>query len=175
MSLNKNKKAVLIGVGLAFALSITMAWIMAQNYKVDVNKDRYKLTKDYAEAKDQNYTYNHDNGRSLYQGMCSRCHGDKGQGVLGSPPLKDALLLKDSLKTMKVIVFGLNGEISREGKTYNSLMPPFKMMKHKDLADVTNFIRKEFANQTDTITPVNIIETKIDFIQQAKPFLESEL
>src|SRR5690606_41046815 len=69
-----NKKAVLTGVGLAFALSITMAWIMAQNYKVDVNKDRYKLTKDYAEAKDQDYTFNEENGRSLYEGMRSEEH-----------------------------------------------------------------------------------------------------
>src|SRR5690606_11786567 len=151
------------------------AWIMAQNYKVDVNKDRYKLTKDYSEAKDQEYVFNEDNGRSLYEGMCARCHGDRGEGVFGSPPLKEAELLNDNLKTMKVIIYGLNGEISREGKTYNSLMPPFKMMKHQDLADVTNYIRKKFANQTDIVTPVKVIETKIDFIKQSKPFLESEL
>src|SRR5690606_26031559 len=132
-------------------------------------------TKDYAEAKDQDYTFNEENGRSLYEGMCARCHGDRGEGTFGSPALKSALLLNDSLKTMKVIIYGLNGEIFRDGKTFNSLMPPFKMMKHSDLADVTNYIRKEFADKNDIVNPVKIIETKIDFIKQSKPFLESEL
>lgn len=156
-------------------LSLVVALIMANNYKVDVNQERYKLTKDYTEAKDAEYTFNYKEGKALYEGMCSRCHGERGEGALTAPPLKNALILNDNIKTLKVVIHGLNGEIKREGKTFNTLMPAFKVVKHTDLADVTNYIRKEFSETQEIITPMKVIEAKIDFISRDKPWTEKEL
>src|SRR5690554_4275912 len=66
------------------------------------------------------------NGKVLYENLCANCHQVDGQG-LGSliPPLAGSdYMLADIGRTVRIIKFGQEGEITVNGVQYNQPMPP---------------------------------------------------
>jgi hypothetical protein len=41
-----------------------------------------------------------------------------------------------------VVLYGLQGPLTVEGKTYNGVMPPFRQLKDQEVADVLNYVLK---------------------------------
>lgn len=177
MNLDKNTKFwVGLSIGFMIILSFVLAWIMAQNYKKDISKERHSLTAAYKEAKDEGYTYDHEQGKKVYDQLCLRCHRADGSGDYSTPPLTGSPIVNgDNVKLTKVVIQGLQGPIERNGKTYNTLMPPFKAIKNLDMAHVLNYIKNTFGENKEEITTMKVIEAKIDFIKRDKPWTEAEL
>ena len=164
-------------VGSMILLSVIVAKIMANNLGQDDSKERFKLTKDYKKYKDIDYKYDAVVGKKLYANMCASCHRADGLGAMIAPPLAGSQIVQNEQdKLLKIVVKGLKGEITRNGKSYNSSMPGFKIIPHEDLAHVINYIKNSFGNTSDAHIPtVEIIKTKIDTLIKKGAYLESEL
>ncbi len=158
-------------------LSLVVAIIMTGNYANDQSQERFKLTKEYKVVKKEEYTFDRERGHKLYQDLCAKCHKPDGTGSLQNPPLKgSSFVINSPDATLKIIVKGFMGEITRQGRTYNSVMPSFKIIPHKDLAHVANYIRTSFGNQTETtIHHLEVVKAKIDTLTIKGPLKETDL
>ena len=94
-----------------------------------------------------------DRGRNIYNQKCKSCHGNSGEGIAPAiPPLANSDYLKaDKSRAVNILLEGLQGEITVNGKKYNALMPMVPL-NDRDVASVLNFIRKEWNGLNDQIT-----------------------
>lgn len=93
-------------------------------------------------------------GRALYQGTCSVCHGGQGEGMEGVfPPLAESdFLMADKRRSIEVVLNGLEGPITVNGKDYDSVMPPMSQLSDDEIANILTFVRNSFGNQGEAVT-----------------------
>ena len=88
-------------------------------------------------------------GETLYNQQCTACHQANGQGVAGQfPPLagnRDLFISRDF--PALVVLFGLEGEITVEGKPFKAAMPPFAHLSDRDIAAVIGYVRSAWNNE----------------------------
>ena len=95
-------------------------------------------------------------GATLFKEQCSACHQPNGQGVAGQfPPLagNPDLFLSHAFPA-KVALFGMEGKITTEGKTIESVMPPFAHLSDAQIAAVVNYVRGAWGN--DKLKPAGL-------------------
>jgi mono/diheme cytochrome c family protein len=96
-------------------------------------------------------------GEEVYTTSCVTCHQPNGEGLEGAfPPLAKADFLvkdKDGKKSIGVILNGQNGEITVNGKKYNTEMPTQSFLTDEQIADVLNYARNTWGNKAKAITP----------------------
>ncbi len=90
-------------------------------------------------------------GAAVYAGRCSGCHKATGAGAPGIfPPLAGhaaALAAADRAYGIRVLLFGLTGEIRVGGKTYDGRMPAYAdLLKDDEIAAVLNDIFSAWGN-----------------------------
>jgi mono/diheme cytochrome c family protein len=89
-------------------------------------------------------TFDRDLGARVYTQNCSACHQATGAGIPGVfPPLAGHALdlyQADGGRTylIDVILYGLQGPIEVDGRTYAGLMPPFAQLSDEQIAAVLN-------------------------------------
>ncbi|GAA5532822.1 cytochrome c [Deinococcus aluminii] len=92
-------------------------------------------------------------GKALFTTNCAGCHQATGQGVPGAfPPLAghvgNLLAAQGGRAYVEhVVLYGLNGKISVNGKTYNGVMPAFGQLKDADLAAILNYVSTSWGNK----------------------------
>jgi nitrite reductase (NO-forming) len=92
-------------------------------------------------------------GKTLYNQSCFACHQSNGEGLAGAfPPLAKADYLNNQDKTIDAVIHGLSGEITVNGKKYNSMMPP-QMLTDEEAANVLTFIYNSWGNKGNEVTP----------------------
>lgn len=95
-------------------------------------------------------------GEEVYTANCLTCHMQKGEGMEGAyPPLAKAdFITKDKTgkKSIGVILNGLTGEITVNGKKYNVPMPAQNYLTDQQIADVLNYVRNSWGNKAKAIT-----------------------
>ena len=91
-----------------------------------------------------------ERGKEIYTDFCVTCHLPNGKGVEKVyPPLAQSdYLLKNRLASIKAIKFGMQGEITVNGKKYNSVMAPLGLSDDED-ADVMNYITNSWGNKDE--------------------------
>ena len=96
-------------------------------------------------------------GEAIFKANCIACHGAEGKGVEGAfPPLAGSDYLNaDPKRGIQAVVKGLSGEISVNGKTYNSVMPAVNL-KDEDVANVLTFILNSFGNKGGEVKPEDV-------------------
>lgn len=101
-------------------------------------------------------------GLATYKSYCASCHKEDGTGVPGTfPPLKGAPQVQgDKNALIKIVVQGLSGPIEVNGVDYNMEMPAFNFLSDTQIADVVEYIRSEFGNINDTVTPDEVKKIK---------------
>ena len=86
-------------------------------------------------------------GAAIYAARCAACHGKSGAGVSGlAPPLAGTMGFAFGGKAARpyvplVLLKGLSGPITVNGKNYNGMMPPQGGMPDSDLAALTNYLK----------------------------------
>lgn len=93
-------------------------------------------------------------GAQVYNTYCISCHQHNGHGDGNRfPPLDSSEWVNgDKQKLIDVVLNGLNIPITVKGKPYNNLMPQHSFLRDEDIAQVLNYIRQHFNNNTDAIT-----------------------
>lgn len=92
-------------------------------------------------------------GAIVYKTNCAACHQESGQGIPNAfPPVANSdYLMADKKRSIKIIKHGLEGPITVNNETYNSVMPALGL-SDDDIASVLTYIRNSFGNKGDEVT-----------------------
>ena len=96
-------------------------------------------------------------GEAVFKANCIACHGVEGKGVEGAfPPLAESDYLNaDHNRGIQAVTKGLSGEITVNGKKFNSVMAPLAL-KDDDVANVLTFVLNSFGNKGGEVTPEQV-------------------
>jgi nitrite reductase (NO-forming) len=97
-------------------------------------------------------------GEVLFKGTCSACHQDRGQGIPDVfPPLAGSdYLLADKKRAIGVVLNGLTGPVTVNGKSYNSVMPPMSQLNDDEVANILTFAMNSWGNQGGAVTAAEV-------------------
>lgn len=100
-------------------------------------------------------------GAIVYKTNCVACHQENGQGIENAfPPVANSdYLMADKIRSIKIVKHGLEGAITVNGKTYNSVMPALGL-SDDDVASVLTFVRNSFGNKGDAVTVEEVKSVK---------------
>jgi nitrite reductase (NO-forming) / hydroxylamine reductase len=101
-------------------------------------------------------------GRGVYQKVCQACHGVEGQGLPGAfPPVANSDWIagnKDRL--VDVVLNGLSGPITVNGKQFNAVMPPMAYLNDADVANVLTFVLNSWNNPGGEIQMAQVAQVR---------------
>lgn len=112
-------------------------------------------------------------GKQLYANACVACHQATGQGLPGVfPPLADSEWVKGGPKVLaQLVLHGVTGAITVKGQEYQGAMPAFaEQFNDAELAAVLSFIRHEWGNEEDAITPEFVAEARAASGDRSQPW-----
>lgn len=100
-------------------------------------------------------------GKQIYMTTCFACHQAEGQGIANAfPPLaKSDYLNKDVKRAIGVVLNGLTGEITVNGKKYNSVMTK-QTLSDVEIADVMTYVYNSWGNNKSNVTVNQVKEAK---------------
>ncbi len=100
-------------------------------------------------------------GKKVYDKTCLACHQANGNGVDGAfPPLaKSDFFASDKLKLVSNIVNGIKGEITVNGKKYNTEMPK-QPVSDEEAANVATYVLNSFDNSGGEVTVEEVLSVK---------------
>ena len=100
-------------------------------------------------------------GKELFLGYCITCHMDQGQGIEGVfPPLAGSdYLMADKKRSIRIVKFGLEGEITVNGVVYNNIMTPMGL-DDQEIVDVLNFVRNNWGNEGEVVKVKEVAKVK---------------
>ena len=96
-----------------------------------------------------------EKGKQVCMGLCFACHQPNGQGLPGAfPPLAGSDYMQaDRERAIRIILKGMTGPVTVNGKTFNSAMPPQEaVLTDQQVADVLTYISNAWGNQGDAFT-----------------------
>lgn len=100
-------------------------------------------------------------GKQVFAQTCITCHQSEGQGIPNVfPPLaKSDFLMKDKERSINIVTKGLNGPVTVNGKTYNSVMPPVNITEEQAAAVLT-YVRNSWGNKGEKVTVEEVRKVK---------------
>ena len=100
-------------------------------------------------------------GKGIYTKVCVACHQAQGQGMEGAfPPLaKSDFLNADVDRAIDIVLHGKQGEITVNGKKYNSVMTP-QPLSVQEVADVLTYVYNTWDNSKKVVTPEMVQKIK---------------
>lgn len=114
-------------------------------------------------------------GSTIYNELCSTCHGMNGTGIMvGDQLMAPALTSSDRVKShqdyvIKVLLRGLSGTI--DGKSYaGSVMVPMGSNSDEWIASVSSFIRTNLNNEAQPVTVADVARVRKETETQTKPY-----
>lgn len=98
-------------------------------------------------------------GSAVYARVCAACHQAAGQGIPGVfPPLDGSRFVTgDPQRLLAIMIYGLQGEISVKGQTYNNVMAPLgAQLSDEELAAAATFVRTSWSNKAEAVEAAQI-------------------
>ena len=101
-------------------------------------------------------------GGILYNTYCASCHQRDGKGDLSRfPPLADSDWVKgDPERLIDVVLNGLQGEITVNGKSWNGLMPKNDHLDDHAIASIITYIRRNFNNKSSPVSTLLVSKVR---------------
>ncbi len=100
-----------------------------------------------------------EKGKQVYMGLCFACHMADGKGLPNAfPPLAASdYLLADRDRAIRVVLKGLTGAVTVNGKKYESAMPPQEaVLTDAQIADVLTYVYNTWGNTGDPVTTAQV-------------------
>jgi mono/diheme cytochrome c family protein len=93
-------------------------------------------------------------GRQTFN-VCMQCHQDTGKGLPGTyPPLAGSpIVLGDPATPVRILLHGLEGNISVEGAAFNGQMPSWDRFSDEQIAAVLTYVRNTWTNHASPVDP----------------------
>ncbi len=121
-----------------------------------------------AAASGQEQTAEAADGETVFKQQCASCHQPNGQGVPGQfPPLAGNrdLFLKPDFPAL-VVLSGMKGKISVEGKSFAGEMPAFDYLSDEQIAAVVHYIRSAWGNAS--LRPKGMAKVTAESVKSAR-------
>lgn len=107
-----------------------------------------------------------ERGKKLYDtpGLCATCHQASGAGLPPAfPPLSGSEWVTGPKENLvKIVKYGLMGEIEVAGTKYNGLMPPGlnmgKPLTNEEIADVLTYVRHQYGDGASAVSAEEVEE-----------------
>jgi len=101
-------------------------------------------------------------GQQLFTGTCSVCHQANGEGLAGVfPPLaKSDLIAADPKRAVKILLHGLNGKVTVNGKEYNSVMPPMSQLNDDEVANIVTYVLNSWGNPGGSVSAEEVAKER---------------
>ena len=96
-----------------------------------------------------------ERGKQVYMNLCFACHQLNGEGLPAVfPPLaKSDYMLEDRDRAIQVVLKGMAGAVTVNGKKYDSVMPPQEaVLSDRQVADVLTYVFNEWGNEGEAFT-----------------------
>ena len=93
-------------------------------------------------------------GSVLFKGTCSTCHQENGEGLADVfPPLaKSDYLTSNPQRAIGVVLNGLSGPVTVNGKSYNSVMPPMSQHTDDEIANILTYALNSWGNSGGVVS-----------------------
>jgi mono/diheme cytochrome c family protein len=112
----------------------------------------------------------HDLGKKVFLSTCAACHQATGQGIPGQyPPLAGSEWAQGKEeRIIRIVLQGLNGPITVEGKEFNNVMAPLgSVLKDEQIANVLSFVRQEWGNKAADVEPETVAKIRAEVADHA--------
>ena len=115
-------------------------------------------------------------GRQTFNN-CMQCHQDTGKGIPGTyPPLDgSAVVLGDPATPVRILLHGLQGDVTVEGATYNGQMPSWSHFSDEQIAAVLTYVRQAWNNTAPAVDPALVTAVRKQTSARAQPWTWPEL
>ena len=103
-------------------------------------------------------------GKVLYNGTCSVCHGNNGEGMPGVfPPLAGSdWLMEDRNRAVAAVLNGLSGPITVNGEDYNSVMPPMSQLNDDEIANIMTYVLNAWGNEDGQVSAEEVAKIRAE-------------
>ena len=97
-------------------------------------------------------------GKALFNGTCSVCHQANGAGLPGVfPPLAGSDYLNaDPHRAAGVIINGMSGKVTVNGKEYDSVMPPMNQLNDDEVANILTYTLNSWGNKGGQVSTKDV-------------------
>jgi nitrite reductase (NO-forming) len=101
-------------------------------------------------------------GGVLFKGTCSTCHQENGQGLADVfPPLAKAdFLTSNPSRAIEIVLNGLTGPVTVNGKQYDSVMPPMSQLNDDEVANILTYVLNSWGNEGPAITAAQVAQVR---------------
>lgn len=116
-------------------------------------------------------------GRQVFM-TCSTCHQANGQGIPGTyPPLAGSHIATGAPEIpIAIVLHGMSGPITVEGKTYNNLMTAWgPMFNDVQVAAVLTYVRSQWGNSAPPVTAAQVAAVRAKTSARTTPWTWPEL
>ncbi|HZZ45169.1 MAG TPA: HEAT repeat domain-containing protein [Tepidisphaeraceae bacterium] len=116
-------------------------------------------------------------GVGIYTMLCGQCHKPDGLGKEGlAPPLLDSeWALGSENRMIHIVLGGLHGPITVEGRVYNLDMPSWRMLDDEKIADALTYVRRAWNHTASPIDPAAVKKVREEIGTRTDPWSEREL
>jgi len=110
-------------------------------------------------------------GQVLFTGTCSVCHQANGEGLPGVfPPLaKSDLIAADTKRPIQILLHGLTGKVTVNGREYDSVMPPMTQLNDDEMANIITFVLNSWGNPGGRVTADEVAKARATPAPAAAP------
>jgi nitrite reductase (NO-forming) len=100
-------------------------------------------------------------GRILYNSICSACHQPEGKGIPKAfPPLAGSDYLNgDKRRAISTVIHGLQGRVTVNGETYESIMPQLGL-NDEQVANALTYVYSQWGNNGAEVLPSDVKEVR---------------
>lgn len=118
-------------------------------------------------------------GKRIYGMACLQCHQPNGMGTPGMfPPLAGSewVNTEGHERLIRIVLNGLAGPIEVSGQQFNNVMVPWRdTLKDEEIAAVLTFVRSEWGNKGDPVTPEEVKKVREATKDRGTPWAADEL
>lgn len=118
-------------------------------------------------------------GAAIFTSRCASCHQADGKGVPGAfPPLVESpYVLGEPEVLVKILLYGLTGEVEVEGTRYNGVMPAWgSQLNDDEIAAVATHVRTSLgSNKAAVVAPDLVARLRQENSQRTTPWTAQEL
>ncbi|HET7537772.1 MAG TPA: cytochrome c [Candidatus Didemnitutus sp.] len=117
-------------------------------------------------------------GKRVFSTTCIACHQATGEGVPGVyPPLKGSEWAQgDEQRIIRIVLHGLNGPITVEGKDFNNAMASLGgVLKDDQIANVLTYVRQEWGNNAPPVSVETVTKVRAETAGRTGPWTVDEL
>jgi nitrite reductase (NO-forming) len=102
-----------------------------------------------------------EHGKQIYTTICVGCHQPDGRGLANTfPPLAQSdFLMGDKDRGVRVLLQGLSGQVTVNGRTFNNVMPKLPLTD-EDIAGALSYVRNSFGNTGSVVSMADVARVR---------------